>query len=234
MKKIIKTILITTFCLFISFIGFYKFINSTKYQAAGTIINKVNTTQKIVALTFDDGPNEKTDEILNILDEKNIKATFYLIGEQIRLHPEEAKKIVAAGHDIGNHSYSHTRMVFKSPQFVAEEIEKTNSLIREASFSGEITFRPPYGKKFLSLPLFLAKNNIKTIMWTLDPLQSLQSTASAQEIAELVIKKAEPGSIVLIHPWYGDKNNSRDAIAKIIDGLQSNGYQIVTVKELLK
>lgn len=231
--KLVKTILIIVISFFVIFTGFYKFINSTNYQVAGEIISQIDTDKKIVALTFDDGPNENADEILKILDEKNVKATFYLIGEQIESNPDQIKKIVSSGHEIGNHSYTHTRMVFKSFDFIAEEIQKTNNLIRESSYSGEITFRPPYGKKLFSLPIYLSNQNIKTIMWDLDPLQTLPATASSQEISDFVISNAKSGSIILIHPWHGVKNNSRDAISLIIDGLKKNGFEFVTVNQLI-
>ena len=208
-------------------------MNSTTFQVSGEIINHKNTEKKLVALTFDDGPNENTDEILKILEEKNIKVTFYLIGEQIEENKVGATKINNAGHQIGNHSYTHSRMVFKSPQFISSEIEQTNSLIRKIGYQGEITFRPPYGKKLFILPIYLGQKDIKTIMWDVDPLQSLPATASSQEIANFVVENTNSGSIILVHPWYGKENSSREAISIIIDSLRNKGYEFVTVNDLL-
>ena len=125
-------------------------------------------------------------------------------------------------------------MVFKSRQFISSEIEQTNSLIRKIGYQGEITFRPPYGKKLFILPRYLSQKNIKTVMWDLDPLQTLPPTASSQEIANFVTENTKPGSIILIHPWYGAENNSREAIPKIIDSLKNEGYEFVTVSDLLE
>ncbi len=233
MKK--KAILfLVSFIIAIGFLfGLYKLMNSTTFQVSGEIIDHKDTEKKLVALTFDDGPNENTDEILRILEEKSVRATFFLIGENIEKNASEAKKIVAAGHQLGNHSYSHTRMIFKSPGFVASEIEKTNTLIKDAGYAGEITFRPPYGKKLFVLPMYLNQHHIKTIMWNHDPLQELPPTSTSQEMSVYVSENAKPGSIILIHPWYGLENNSRDAIPNIIDRLKEKGFEFVTVHELL-
>lgn len=234
MKKLVVSVVLTLVFLFGVMIGLYKLMNSTTIQLAGEIVNHVDTQKKVVALTFDDGPTEHTAEILEILAEREVSATFYLIGEQLAQYPEEAQNIVTAGHQLGNHSYTHQRMVFKSPEFVAAELEKTTELLQAAGYQGEVTFRPPYGKKLVVLPFYLAKNNIKTIMWDLDPLQTLPATATSQEVSEFVVTHAQPGSIILIHPWYGEENASRDAIPLIIDSLKNEGYEFVTVNELLE
>ncbi len=109
-------------------------MNARKFQLFGGITDQVETKQKVVALTFDDGPTKNVDKILPLLDQYHVKATFFLIGNEIEKNPVEAKKIVSAGHQIGNHTYSHQRMVFKSPSYIKAEIEKTDKLIREAGF----------------------------------------------------------------------------------------------------
>jgi peptidoglycan-N-acetylglucosamine deacetylase len=91
-----------------------------------------------------------------LLNDHDIKATFFLIGNEIEKNQEEAKAIVNEGHQIGNHTYSHQRMIFKSPLFIKEEIEKTDELIRHGGYKGEIDFRPPNGKKIVGLPYYLS------------------------------------------------------------------------------
>lgn len=233
MKKTTALAGLSVLLIFAFFLLLYTLMKTPRFQIAGELYSRVNTEKKLIALTFDDGPNENADEILKILDEKNVKATFYLIGDQLEKNTDAAKKISEGGHQVGNHSYSHTRMIFKSPQFVATEIEKTNQLIRASGYEGEITFRPPYGKKLLLLPLYLKQHNIKTITWDVDPLQTLPSTTTSEDISDFVIAHAQPGSIILIHPWYGETNRSREAIAQIIEGLRQEGYQFVTVSDLL-
>jgi chitin deacetylase len=119
--------------LMASVLTLWKIGNSRTYQVFGQIVPRVNLSQKVVALTFDDGPTAGfTDEILQILDDENVKATFFLIGGEMEKHPDEGKKIVAAGNDVGNHSFSHTRMILVTPSFVRGEIEMTDDLIRSA------------------------------------------------------------------------------------------------------
>src|SRR5699024_8771262 len=130
---------------------------SKKIQLYGDFLTSVETNEKVVALTFDDGPGVNTDKILDILRENDVKGTFYLTGDEIENSMTEGVKIVEAGHEIGNHSFSHKRMVLKSPSFIKDEIEKTDELIRQIGYEGDITFRPPYGKRLLILPHYLSK-----------------------------------------------------------------------------
>lgn len=189
--------------------------------------------EKIVAITFDDAPSASTtEEVLDILDRKNVKATFYATGENLEKYSVEAKKIVEKGHELGNHSYSHQRFIFKSQSFVRSEIEKTNQLIRDAGYKDEITFRPPNGKKLFILPWYLSSNNIKTIMWDIEPDSYHQD--SAELIEKYTLENVKPGSIILLHPsCYEVCSADRKALPKIIDGLREKGYYFVTISQLL-
>lgn len=233
MKKYIKLLITSISVIFVLAIATYKLMVSTNYQIAGQIISHIDTSEKIVALTFDDGPSIYTDDIINVLKTKDIPATFFLIGKEMEQYPEETKKLIVAGFEIGNHSYSHTRMIFKSPRYITDEIEKTNTLIKKSTTQDEILFRPPYGKKLIFLPLYLKSQNIKTITWDIDPLTALGSNATDQEIATYVITHTKPGSIILLHPWYGKQNNPRESISIIVDSLKASGYRFVTVSQLL-
>ncbi len=135
--------------------GSYKIMNARTFQFFGGLTSQVSTGDKVVAITFDDGPTKNVEDILPILEKYNAKATFFLIGNEMEKNPEEAKKIAMAGHQIGNHTYSHQRMVLKFPSFIKKEIDQTNELIEEAGYKGEIDFRPPNGKKLIGLPYYL-------------------------------------------------------------------------------
>ncbi|MCX7747452.1 MAG: polysaccharide deacetylase family protein [Clostridia bacterium] len=209
-------------------------INSRTFQFFGGIVTRVHTEEKVIALTFDDGPTKKVDEILPILNAENVKATFFLIGNEIKQFPGEARKIALAGHEIGNHTYSHNRMVFKSLPYIKKEIENTDKIIREIGYNDTIHFRPPNGKKLILLPYYLKQNNRKTILWDLEPNTYPQINKSADTIATYVIDHAKPGSIILLHPMYDEKGNTIHSIKKIIKGLKSKGYTFKTVSELLK
>lgn len=216
-------------CLFILLFASYKLMNSRTFQLFGGITDKVETNEKIVALTFDDGPSENIKEILSILKQYNVKATFFLIGNEIEKYPEEAKNIVKAGHQVGNHTYSHQRMVFKSPAYIKKEIDKTDQLIKEAGYKGEIVFRPPNGKKLIGLPYYLHKIKKKTITWNLEPDTYYDS---AEEKIDYVLKSIKPGSILLMHPMYDRSGSELQAIEGIIKELKKEGYSFVTVNEL--
>lgn len=207
---------------------------SRTFQFFGELYPRIETEQKVVALTFDDGPTEKTDSILAILRDLNIKATFFVIGDDLFHHAEDGRKLVAAGHQLGNHTYSHNRMVFKTPAYTRREIEKTDSLIRRAGYQDEILFRPPYGKKLLILPYYLYQTDRKTIMWDVEPESYASVAHDPETITKHVLEHTRPGSIILLHVMYGDRNASVKAIRGIVTGLQQRGYAFKTVNELLR
>lgn len=208
---------------------------SRTFQFFGLIVPRVNTPEKVVALTFDDGPTPSaTSEILKVLDEMNVKATFFVIGAELEQNMSEGRKIVAAGHELGNHSYSHVRMILVTPDFVQQEIERTDRLIREAGYSGEINFRPPYGKKLLALPRYLAKTGRKTITWDVEPDSKPEIARDATKIIEVARSRVQPGSIILLHVMYPSRKESLKAVGGIIESLRREGYHFVTVSELLR
>jgi peptidoglycan/xylan/chitin deacetylase (PgdA/CDA1 family) len=234
MKTLHKYLQVPFFALLILIVVGYIFFllsNSRTFQFFGGLINRVNTDKKVVALTFDDAPSSHTEEVLSILKEKGVRATFYEIGKAIEQYPTEAKSISDAGMEVGNHSYSHSRFLFKSQSFIDSEIQKTNQLIRDSGYQGEITFRPPYGKKLFGLPWYLYNHNIKTIMWDVEP--DTYASGNADLIVNYTLENAKPGSIILLHPFCDSCANGRDAIGKIIDGLEKEGYKFVTVSELI-
>jgi peptidoglycan/xylan/chitin deacetylase (PgdA/CDA1 family) len=233
MKRILATIAVVVAVLFAVSYGLLTLSRSTTYQLFGDIVPRVETNEKVVALTFDDGPTPLAQEVLQTLAAKNVHATFFLIGAQIGEDPADARAIAASGNQIGNHSWSHDRMVFKTPSFIAREIENTDREIREAGYQGEIQFRPPYGKKLFGLPRYLAQHHRKTIMWDVDPLTDRNVDQSTDRIVPFVLSRVRPGSIVLLHPMYKGREATRAAIGPIIDGLHARGFRFVTVNELL-
>ena len=210
---------------------------SRTFQFFGGITNRVNTNQKVVALTFDDAPLSKSNEVLEILKQKQVRATFYVVGQNIERYPKEARAIVDAGMEIGNHSYSHKRFLFKSLAFIDSEVQKTNALIRDIGYEGEITFRPPNGKKLIGLPWYLKQHRIKTIMWDVEPDAYSSNFKEGSEKTDFLVnhtlENTKPGSIILIHPLCNSCESDRQALGQIIDGLQTQGYIFVTVSELL-
>ena len=130
------------------------------------------------------------------------------------------------------HTYSHKRMVFKTPGFIAREIERTDALIRASGYTGAITFRPPYGKKLLTLPWYLSRHGVTSVTWDLEP--DTYFPGDAARIEDYVLARAAPGSIILLHPLCGQACAAdRAALPGIIKGLKARGYSFVTVSQLL-
>ncbi|UYZ21197.1 polysaccharide deacetylase family protein [Mesobacillus jeotgali] len=229
MKKRIIYFGTLTIVLILLLLGTYKLMNSRTFQLFGGLTSQVETEEKVVALTFDDGPTHQVADILPILEKYDAKATFFLIGNEIEKNPEAAQMIARAGHQIGNHTYSHNRMVLKSSSFIKKEIEKTNTLILEAGYEGEIDFRPPNGKKLLALPYYLDQQSIDTITWNLEP--DTYYTKSSEKI-NYINNNVKPGSIILLHPMYDETGEELKTLEGILETLSEEGYRFITVNEL--
>jgi len=215
--------------LFLLLFSTYKLMNARTFQLFGGLTNHVETKEKVVALTFDDGPTKNVDDILALLDDYDAKATFFLIGNEIEKSPEMAAEIAKKGHQLGNHTYSHNRMIFKSQSFIKTEIEDTNKLIKKAGYTGEIDFRPPNGKKLIGLPYYLKKANMDTILWNIEPDTYYQSV---EHKVNYVKESVNPGSIILMHPMYDETGEEIRAIEGILKTLTEEGYTFITVNEL--
>ena len=205
---------------------------SRTFQFFGTLVNRVETGEKVVALTLDDGPDPAgTQAILDTLRSRQVPATFFLIGREIAAHPDLAHDIAAAGHEIGNHSFSHDRMIGVTPSWVADEVEATDALIRTTGYPGEILFRPPNGKKLFALPHYLAAHNRTTITWDIEP--DSEGDPDAATVERTTVDQVRPGSIILLHAMYASREPTRQALGPILDRLKQRGFRFVTVSQLL-
>ncbi|WP_040739538.1 polysaccharide deacetylase family protein [Nocardia tenerifensis] len=213
-------------------VGGYYLMNSRSFQLAGRLVNRVDTDDKVVALTLDDGPTERAPEVLKMLAEQQIPATFYLVGGDLAAHPEYGRAIAEAGHEIGNHTYHHRRMVFTSGDTVRDEIERTDAEIAKTGYRGPITFRPPYGKKLWSLPKYLSDHDRTTVTWDVEP--DAGEGATADSIAAQAVREARSGSIILLHVMHRWAEPALAAIPRIVAGLRAEGYRFVTVSELMR
>lgn len=210
-----------------------KLARTPKLQIIGELLTQINTPEKVVALTYDDGPSPNhTNQLLALLERLQVKATFFVVGEKIEENPEILKSIVEQGHELGNHSYSHPQMIWKMPGFIKSEIEKTDRLLRQLGVQQEIHFRSPFGIKFLILPYFLNKMKKKNIMWNVDPKD--YQASSPEEISNYVIKNVVPGSIILLHDFERVDSPTIPATEVMIQKLQAKGYKFKTVSELIQ
>jgi peptidoglycan/xylan/chitin deacetylase (PgdA/CDA1 family) len=211
----------------------WRISKAAAFQLIGDPIVRVETTSRLVALTFDDGPSPAyADEILAILAAEHVHATFFVVGRELASHPEVGAKLVAAGHQLANHSYTHVRMLARSLDFIRDEIERTDAEIRRAGYQGEIQFRPPYGKRLLALPWVLHEMGRRLTLWDLAPDSADPSIAPAAIVAAITAE-VRPGSIVLLHVMGSAGATSRTALPDVIHALQQLGYRFVTLNELL-
>lgn len=232
--KRLKGILIALIIFFI--VGHFSFqiINSRTFQLFGNIYQKVETQEKVVALTFDDGPTELTEETLQKLSKLDVKATFFLRGSNMRQNPEYTKKIVNSGHQIANHTFTHAKMIFKSPRFMEEEIRRTNIEIKKAGYEGEIFFRPPYGKKFVFLPIILHKYGMRTITWSLEPESYPEIAKDSKLIANYITNNIKPGDVILLNPMNSNNEETLESLEIFIPELKEMGYDFKLVSDLFR
>lgn len=178
-----------------------------------------------IALTFDDGPNVAcTGRLLDGLKERNVRATFFVIGKNVKENPKLTKRIHEEGHMIGNHTYSHVEMSKVSEEKAKEELIKTSRAVHAITGEYPQYMRPPYGVCSRELEDSL---DMILVRWTIDPLD--WKTENTDEIVKKVVTNAEENDIILLHDCY---NSSVDAAFRIIDILQEKGFEFVTVDEL--
>lgn len=201
------------------------------WQLIGTPVCQVATQEKLVALSFDDGPTKAgVDAVLPILAAHDARATFFLIGNDLAKSPGQGRRLLEAGHELGNHSYTHGRMWGLFPGGYEAEIRRTDALLR-AEGAAPAFFRPPYGKRLTGLPIAVDRTGYRTIMWTFeDPMRE----TDPQRYAETILSEIRPGAVVIMHIMYSGNRTARDALPLILAGLKARGYRAVTVGELLK
>lgn len=181
---------------------------------------------KRVALTFDDGPHPKnTLKIIELLDKYDAKATFFMLGNRVDFYPDIAKKVADAGHDLGNHTWNHKDLSTLSKEEGVQEVEQTNEIIKSATGKESTAFRPPYGSVNEQVQNSI---DIPSILWTIDTLD--WKSHNPDEILKIVQENVKDGSIILMHDIH---DTSAQAVEPILKYLKAEGYECVTVSELL-
>lgn len=184
-----------------------------------------------IALTFDDGPSATlTPRLLDILKEKGVKATFFVVGENAQSHPEILARAVAEGHEIGNHSWSHPQLSKVSEARLQEEIGNTSNAIFKATGKTPSLLRPPYGAVNAHVRQVIQDQyGMKIIFWSVDPLDWKRPGSSA--VSQRILANTKAGSIILSHDIHA---GTVDAMPTTIDALLAKGYHFVTVSELIE
>lgn len=199
----------------------------------GVVFSGTVACGKKIALTFDDGPHpKKTPEILDILEKYGVKATFFVVGTNAEYYPHLIKEEAERGHEIANHSYSHSRLSEFTKEQIKEEIERTDALIKKASGITPKLFRPPEGKYSENIVEVASDMGKSTVIWTVDTLDWAKTPAN--EIVENIKANVTYGSIILFHDFTSKQAHTSEALEIIIPYLKSQGYEFVTVSELIK
>lgn len=190
------------------------------------------TKEKKIALTFDDGPDATyTGQVLDILKQQQVSATFFVIGNQVPRHPEVVKRIVNEGHVIASHTWSHPNLVKENDAKVRQEITKTYQIVEKLTGKKMAMLRPPYGA-VKGKEKLIHQMGISVIQWDIDTLD-WEPGQTPDRIFQNVVQHASPGSIVLQHSGGGNRSATVQALPRLIQQLKKEGYQFVTVNELL-
>jgi polysaccharide deacetylase family sporulation protein PdaB len=200
-----------------------------------TIDQTDNNGKKLVALTFDDGPDNKyTTQVLDILKKNDVKATFFLVGTQVEKYPDTAKRIVDEGHSIGNHTWSHKDLTKQSDKVLDLEIDRTQEAIEDATGITPHLMRAPYGAFTDKVLNKIHTEDMKHIYWTVDTRDWAGTSVSTMH--KNVLANTHQGAIILMHSFGGRKNALEHTITllpSIIKDLRAKGYTFVTVDELI-
>ena len=204
-------------------------VSERVYEKPETVVDVNGTEIKEcmkIAITFDDGPSPvSTPALLDGLKKRNVKATFFLIGENAKKYTELVKREWDEGHLIGNHTYHHVEITRIPDEEAINEIELTNQIIQEIVGEKPQYMRPPFGAWQRELE---EEMSVMPVLWTIDPLD--WTTTNVDEIVNKVVTEAGEGDIILLHDCY---KSSVDAALRIIDLLKAKGFEFVTVDELL-
>ncbi len=202
-------------------------------QWLGRTLVRGNPAAGTIALTFDDGPGEATPLILEILRKADVRATFFLCGQNVERFPEHARRIAEEGHEIGNHTHSHPYFLWKTPGKIAWEIDRAQEVIVSRTGHRPRLFRPPYGLRWFGLFPILHGRELTAVMWS---VSGRDWRLPATGIAGRILRKANGGSIILLHDGCppgerGDRRQTAAALEEIVRAL-SERYRFVTVSEM--
>jgi peptidoglycan-N-acetylglucosamine deacetylase len=191
---------------------------------------QVRVDQPYIAMTFDDGPSaENTPRLLEMLKQRNIKATFFLIGQNVASNPDLVRRILAEGHEIGNHSWTHPQLSKLSEDRVTMEITRTQDAIKGASGFTPTLLRPPYGAITPRQREWVEDRfGLNVILWSVDPFDWKRPGASV--ITQRILSQVRPGAIILSHDIH---KQTVDAMPATLDGLIAKGYKFATVSQLI-
>jgi peptidoglycan/xylan/chitin deacetylase (PgdA/CDA1 family) len=237
--KLIVFLLIVILAGICVFAAFAVFFDQAVFTRQGTFY-QARVSDKVVALTFDDGPSLKwTPLILDELKSKDVRATFFLIGEHVQQYPEITRQILSQGHDIGIHTFHHPNLLFAPASVLKKEITDTADLIKTVTGRTTHLFRPPKAWLTDTEKSLVKGLGYKIVLWSLNSKDWV--SFDDKYIVNYIVKNIRPGDIILFHDSGGvfgieggDRTETIKSIARIIDKLKLRGYRFVTISELVR
>lgn len=238
-KKLLFLSLAVIIFIALAVISFTVFFDQAVIVRRDTIYH-VLSKEKVVALTFDDGPSPVwTPQILAVLKSANVKATFFMIGEHVQEYPEVAKSVVEQGHEIGNHTYDHHGIFYYKPEELFKEVNDTEKIIRSSTGIKTKYFRPPKAWLTRREREQLEGMGYETVLWSLNSKDWV--TFDDRYIVKYILHYVRPGDILLFHdsggvfkPEGGNRKETVKAVSRLIDKLKERGYRFVTISQLLE
>ncbi len=214
------------------------FLENPKNQTFGNTITSVPLHQKVVALTFDDGPNPPyTNQIVDYLHSQHVPATFFVVGRAVAAYPDVVRKEVQTGNALGNHTWDHAHLVLESSRHIQQEIEQTDAIIRRVTGVHTMLFRPPFGARDYAVVSVARRMGYEVIMWS-EPLPKDWQGPPPTVIRDRVLRYVKDGDIIVLHDGNrgkgGNRQNTVEATKLIVEALRARGYGFVTVPELLR
>jgi peptidoglycan/xylan/chitin deacetylase (PgdA/CDA1 family) len=238
-KKLITIAAIVLIVAGLGVAAFSVFFDQAVIVRKGTIY-KVEVPEKVVALTFDDGPSPVwTPQILDELKKVDVKATFFMIGQYVEKYPQIARRVAEEGHDIGNHSYDHHVLIYYRMEALEKEIKDAERVIREVTGQTTHYFRPPKAWITNKEKDKIKEMGYEVVLWTLNSKDWV--TFDDKYIVKFLVHHVRPGDIILFHDGGGvfsteggNRNETVKTIPQLVEKLRAKGYRFVTITELLR
>lgn len=233
-KRLILLFLLLSFFCAGQEIGQAATKNRAYWEAKGDIVWDVKTNDKVIALTFDDGPDPRyTRQILDLLEKHKAKGTFFVMGHKAQKNPTLIKEMHQKGHEIANHTYHHPRLRTITAHDLRKEIRDTDNVIHSLTGKYPTLFRPPGGVYDDKVVNAAKAQHHLVVMWSWTQDTKDWKNPGVQRIVNKVCNNAKPGNIVLFHDAGGNREQTVQAVKIILDKLSKEGYQFITVSQLL-
>jgi peptidoglycan/xylan/chitin deacetylase (PgdA/CDA1 family) len=207
-------------------------------QWFGRAFTGLGRGSKQLALTYDDGPNDPhTQHLLDVLARHQVRATFFLIGRYVRQRPDIVRELIKAGHVVGNHTFTHPLLIFKSAREVRSQLESCNRALTEAVGEHSNLFRPPFGGRRPAVLRIARQTGLEPVMWNVTGYD--WNATSAEQIERKVTRQVRGGDVILLHDgghrdFGADRSCTVTATDRLISRYKSEGYEFVTIPEMMR